>query len=125
MKISLTQLALALSDPLRVQILDLLAAGRTPCCASPDHPELPRALCATDVQQRLGAITPSKLSYHLKILRDAELIQERRQGKWIYYELNRPTLCYFSQLLYQRYLAPSPHTSLSQIVVDNTIINEH
>ena len=116
----MTQIALALSDPLRVQILDLLAAGRTSCCASPDHPELPRALCATDVQQHLDAITASKLSYHLKILRDADLIQERRQGKWIYYEINRATLCHFSQHLHQRYIAPSTHVTPPQIVINTT-----
>lgn len=120
----MTQIALALSDPLRVQILDLLAAGRTSCCASPDHPELPRSLCATDVQQRLDAITASKLSYHLKILRDAELIQERRQGKWIYYEINRATLCHFSQLLHQRYASPSAYTPPSQTVINTITSNE-
>lgn len=101
------QIALALSDPLRLAILDLLAAGRTTACASPYDPCLPEALCAADLQQHLGAMTPSKLAYHLKELREAGLVREQRRGKWVYYELNHATLQQFVACLTQRYLACS------------------
>lgn len=105
------QIALALSDPLRLAILDLLAAGRTTtcltACASPYDPRLPEALCAADLQQRLGAMNPSKLAYHLKELREAGLVREQRRGKWVYYELNHATLQQFVAYLTQRYLACS------------------
>ena len=100
----LAKIAHALSDPLRVQILDLLAAGRNDPCYSPDIPELPTAMCALDLQHRLGDIGPSKLSYHMRELRDAGLVREHKQGKWVYYLLDRALLVQFLEQISQRFL---------------------
>jgi len=98
------KVALALSDPLRLHILDLLAAGRNNPCWSPDIPELPTAMCATDLQHKLGDIGSSKLAYHLKELREAGLVQEHKQGKWVYYLLNETVLQAFLSQVQQRFL---------------------
>jgi ArsR family transcriptional regulator, arsenate/arsenite/antimonite-responsive transcriptional repressor len=100
----LDKIALALSDPLRLQILDLLAAGRHDPCVSPDIPELPTALCALDLQSKLGDIGASKLAYHLRELRDIGLVQEHKQGKWVYYLLNQGLLHAYLHRIQQRFL---------------------
>lgn len=82
-------IAQALSDPRRVQILDLLAAERCGECCSPENPEAPTSLCACDLGPALGDMAPSKLAYHLRQLRQAGLIEEQQRGKWVYYTLHR------------------------------------
>jgi ArsR family transcriptional regulator len=62
----------ALSDPLRVQVLDLLRD---------------RELCVCDLCEALE-VSQSKLSFHLKTLKEAQLVQARQEGRWIYYSLN-------------------------------------
>lgn len=62
----------ALSDPLRIQVLDLLRE---------------KELCVCDLCEVLG-VTQSKLSFHLKVLKGAKLVQARQEGRWIYYSLN-------------------------------------
>lgn len=82
----------ALSEPLRIRILELLRG---------------RELCVCDLCTALGA-TQSKLSFHLKTLKEAGLVNSRQQGRWIYYSLN------FSQLsVLEEYLAE--YSSQSQI----------
>lgn len=61
----------ALSDEKRVRILELLRAGEHCVCDLMD---------ALDVGQSL-------LSFHLKTLKDAGLVSDRRQGRWSYYSL--------------------------------------
>jgi ArsR family transcriptional regulator len=100
----LDKVALALSDPLRLRILDLLAAGRADPTWSPDIPELPTAICAIDLQHRLGELSASKLSYHMKVLRESGLVREHRQGKWIYYLVNEDALAGFLEQIRGRYL---------------------
>jgi ArsR family transcriptional regulator, arsenate/arsenite/antimonite-responsive transcriptional repressor len=64
----------ALAEPLRIQILERL---RT------------QELCVCDLCEALS--TPqSKLSFHLKVLKEAELVRSRQAGRWIYYSLNLP-----------------------------------
>lgn len=62
----------ALSDPIRLQVLDLLRE---------------RELCVCELCQVLE-ITQSKLSFHLKNLKEAQLVKARQEGRWIYYSLN-------------------------------------
>jgi ArsR family transcriptional regulator len=101
------QIALALSDPTRLHILDLLAIGRTQVCCSPNNPETPEAICACDILSSLD-IAPSRLSYHIKELREAGLVTEQKRGRWIYYALNREALAEFLRAVENRYLqAPS------------------
>ena len=65
----------ALSDPTRLEILQLLSGGERCVCELTD---------ALDAAQ-------SRLSFHLKTLREAELVTDRRDGRWVYYSLNSQT----------------------------------
>jgi ArsR family transcriptional regulator len=62
----------ALSDPWRLQIIELLRS---------------QELCVCELMEKLE-ISQSKLSFHLKILKEAGLVQTRQEGRWIYYRLN-------------------------------------
>jgi ArsR family transcriptional regulator, arsenate/arsenite/antimonite-responsive transcriptional repressor len=62
----------ALSDPLRIQIIELLRV---------------QELCVCELCEQLE-VSQSKLSFHLKNLKEANLICSRQQGRWIYYSLN-------------------------------------
>lgn len=99
-------IAAALGDPLRIQILDLLAEGRQDACSSPEHPETPVAVCACDLGAQLGGLAPSKLAYHLAQLRAAGLVSEQRRGKWVYYVLNKPIITAFARALSARWKRP-------------------
>ena len=66
----------ALSDPIRRDILDLLKAGR---------------MSAGDIADHFD-ISGAAISRHLSVLRDADLIRDDRQGKFIFYELNASVL---------------------------------
>ncbi len=96
-------IAQALSDPRRVQILDLLAAPRRDACCSPDNPDAPASLCACDIAPALGDIPASKLGYHLKQLRQAGLVVEQQRGKWVYYTLNHEALEQFARAVAERW----------------------
>lgn len=61
----------AAADPTRTRILKLLEAG---------------GLCVCQIQTVLG-LSPSTISKHLTILRNADLVQDKRNGKWIEYAL--------------------------------------
>lgn len=62
----------ALSDPQRRELLALLRDGR---------------LNAGELAEKLN-ITPAALSYHLKLLKKAELVMEYKEKNFVYYELN-------------------------------------
>ena len=66
----------ALADETRVQIVEMLS-----------HKER----CVCELEQVLD-IAQSKVSFHLKVLKDAGLITERREGRWMFYGLERETL---------------------------------
>ena len=70
------QLFHALSDATRLAILDLLQDG--------EH-------CVCDLQAALDA-AQSRLSFHLKVLKDAGLVRDRRDGRWAYYEIDRDVI---------------------------------
>lgn len=72
----LQQTMRALSDPVRREILDLLKEGR---------------LSAGEIVAHFD-ITGAAISRHLSILREADLIRDTREGKFIYYELNTSVL---------------------------------
>ena len=61
-----------LSDSQRREILVLLKNGR---------------LSAGEIAEKMG-LTPAALSYHLKLLKQAELVIEYKQKNFIYYEIN-------------------------------------
>ena len=66
----------ALSDPTRREILELLKAGR---------------LSAGEITEKFP-VTGAAVSKHLSVLREADLIRDTREGKFIYYELNTSVL---------------------------------
>ena len=66
----------ALSDPIRREILNLLKNGR---------------MSAGDIVNRFE-VTGASISRHLAVLKDADLIRDKREGKFIYYELNASVL---------------------------------
>ena len=62
----------ALSDETRLEIIQMLSNGERCVCELTD---------ALDAAQ-------SRLSFHLKTLKDAQLVTDRREGRWVYYALN-------------------------------------
>ncbi len=102
-RIAVDKVALALSDPIRLKILDLLAMGRCDDCCSPENPDVPLGMCSCDLLPTLD-LAPSRLSYHLKELREAELITEQKRGRWVYFSLNRPTVERFMESLRDRFV---------------------
>ena len=66
----------ALSDPIRREILNLLKNGRMSAGDIADHFE----------------VTDASISRHLSVLKDADLIRDKREGKYIYYDLNASVL---------------------------------
>ena len=72
-----------LSDPLRFAIVELLQK---------------QELCVCELCDRLQ-VSQSKLSFHLKTLKEAKLIRARQSGRWIYYSLNLPQFVVIEQYL--------------------------
>ena len=62
----------ALSDPIRREILNLLKGGR---------------MSAGDITEHFE-VTGASISRHLSVLKEADLIRDQREGKFIYYDLN-------------------------------------
>lgn len=79
----LTQCCHALSDETRVRILERLSAGER---------------CVCELTGALGA-GQSRLSFHLKALKDAGLVRDRRDGRWMYYSVNPDALAEVAELL--------------------------
>ena len=66
----------ALADPIRREILNLLKAGR---------------MSAGEISDRFP-VTGASISRHLSVLKEADLIRDTREGKFIYYDLNASVL---------------------------------
>ncbi len=66
----------ALADPIRREILNLLKDGR---------------MAAGEIAEHFP-VTAASISRHLAVLKEAELIRDKREGKYIYYELNASVL---------------------------------
>jgi len=66
----------ALADQTRLGIVEQLRVGER---------------CVCDLTEDLEA-SQSRLSFHLKTLKDAGIVTDRRQGRWIYYALNPETM---------------------------------
>jgi ArsR family transcriptional regulator, arsenate/arsenite/antimonite-responsive transcriptional repressor len=79
--------ARALSDPIRLRMLALMAAAGS-CCRGGSAAGEPDGVCVCEFQGQYG-LAQSKVSYHLKVLRDAGLVAEHRRGKWSFYALDR------------------------------------
>lgn len=89
----------ALADPNRLRIFNLLMQGDS---------------CNCELHERLG-LAPNLLSHHLRVLRQAGLIQDRRDavdGRWIYYAVDQEAVhqyrVWLSHLLNPARIAPRP-----------------
>ena len=72
----LQQTLKALSDPTRREILNLLKTGKLSAGEITDHFD----------------VTAAAISRHLPVLKEADLIEDTREGKYIFYELNASVL---------------------------------
>lgn len=73
----------ALSDETRLEIVQRLRTGER---------------CVCDLTDLLDA-AQSRLSFHLKVLRDAGLVTDRKEGRWVHYALNRDAFQEVQELL--------------------------
>src|SRR5439155_5404610 len=62
----------ALSDETRLGIIELLRKGER---------------CVCELTDTLDA-AQSRLSFHLRVLKDAGIVRDRKEGRWVHYELN-------------------------------------
>ncbi|MGE5404794.1 MAG: ArsR/SmtB family transcription factor [Candidatus Saccharibacteria bacterium] len=85
------RIAKALSDPIRWEILRLINRMEITCeKASPRGPG-ENGLCVNELVEHLGLIQ-SKVSYHIRELKTAELVREEARGRWIIYTVREETL---------------------------------
>jgi len=70
------QLLKALADPIRLQLIEALGGGER---------------CVCELTEELG-LAQSKLSFHLKVLKEAGLLADRQSGRWVYYQLQPEAL---------------------------------
>ncbi len=89
----LAKAAKALSDPIRLGMLDVMTQGRG-CCGVIDPQERgvpgagdPDGICVCEFQEQFG-LAQSKASYHLRVLKDAGLLTEETRGKWSFYKVD-------------------------------------
>ncbi len=66
----------ALGDPIRLDIVKMLAG---------------KELCVCEIMAAFQVSQPT-ISHHLRVLRQADLVLDRKDGKWIYYRLNGEAL---------------------------------
>ncbi|MCP9835592.1 MULTISPECIES: helix-turn-helix transcriptional regulator [unclassified Cyanobium] len=66
----------ALADPIRLQVIEALGDGER---------------CVCDLTSELG-LAQSKLSFHLKVLKETGLLADRQSGRWVYYRLQPAAL---------------------------------
>jgi ArsR family transcriptional regulator, arsenate/arsenite/antimonite-responsive transcriptional repressor len=73
----------ALGDETRLRLIDQLRGGEQ---------------CVCDLTDELDA-SQSRLSFHLKTLKDAGLVSDRREGRWVYYALNPEAFAMLDRLV--------------------------
>lgn len=81
--VRIAQICNALADEARVEIVSRLLNGEK---------------CVCDLTDALET-GQSRLSYHLKVLKDAGLVTDRREGRWSYYTLQRDSFLEAESLL--------------------------
>jgi ArsR family transcriptional regulator len=77
------QLFHALSDETRLAVLDMLHHGER---------------CVCELQDELDA-AQSRLSFHLRVLKEAGLVIDRKDGRWVHYSLNGDTFAEVEEVL--------------------------
>ena len=66
----------ALAEPIRLEIIEALSTGEK---------------CVCDLIQETD-LAQSKVSFHLKVLKEAGVVTDRQSGRWVYYQLDTSTL---------------------------------
>ena len=66
----------ALAEPIRLEIIESLSSGEK---------------CVCDLMQETD-LAQSKISFHLKVLKEAGVITDRQSGRWVYYQLDTRAL---------------------------------
>lgn len=84
----------ALSDPTRLTILLML--------------QHQKEICVCDLASSLGLSQP-KVSRHLALLKEQQLVINFKRGKWVYYQLNTVLPKWTQQIVEQAYLVEQPH----------------
>ena len=92
--------AKAIADETRQQVMNLL------CC---------EWLCVSDIVERMGGVTQPTVSHHLSILRDAGLVNARRDGKQIFYQLNQGAVAICCSTLMQQFAPGKQLIGLDEI----------
>jgi ArsR family transcriptional regulator len=87
----LVALGQALSDPIRVRMLGMMGEGRG-CCDLPDlgvpaGEDQNPGICVCEFEDYFG-MGQSRVSYHVRKLKEAGLVREERRGKWSFYSLD-------------------------------------
>jgi ArsR family transcriptional regulator len=82
----------ALGDETRLRLIERLREGEQ---------------CVCDLTDEQGA-SQSRLSFHLKALKDAGLVTDRKDGRWVYYALNPEALALVGRLIEELKPIPSP-----------------
>lgn len=82
----------ALSDEKRLRILALLHTGEHCVCELTEALDLPQSL----------------LSFHLRTLKNAGLVRDRREGRWVHYSLERSALEETKEALEELCVEPPP-----------------
>lgn len=72
----------ALGDAARLKILEFLMRPTAECCSQEDR------VCACDMETLLGLSQPA-VSHHMKILSQAGLVSSEKDGRWVFYRVNR------------------------------------
>jgi len=67
----------ALADPTRLRILEVLAGG--------EH-------CVCEIRAHFDRLPANLLSHHLRVLREAELVESEKRGRWVHYRLREGAL---------------------------------
>ena len=71
---AMAPLLAALADPVRLRIVSILMSAPDGSC------------CGCDMEKPLGLSQPT-ISHHLKVLREAGLVEGERQGRWVHYRV--------------------------------------
>jgi DNA-binding transcriptional ArsR family regulator len=94
----------AIADGTRQRIMKLL------CC---------RELCVNDLVAELGNVSQPTVSHHLQILKTADLVDTRRDGKQVYYTLRQKAIANCCLVIVQEY-APEIDLSVSETLPETT-----
>lgn len=99
--------AKAIADPTRQRIMQHL------CCAW---------LCVNDVVDHIGDVSQPTVSHHLGILREAGLVNTRRDGKQVFYTLNQEAVAICCGNIMQRFAPEQPMMILNEDELAGTVV---